>query len=61
MNTNCLEKLEYFKILENLSDFCCTYKGKELVSNLVPSSQQQKVKELLNETRRSLSFIRSCF
>ncbi len=31
-----LEKLEFNKILENLSSHCVTYLGKELVDNLLP-------------------------
>ena len=37
MNNNCLDKLEYFKILEKLNSFAKTYAGKKLVNNLTPS------------------------
>lgn len=53
MNTTYLEKLEFYKIIELLSNFCCTYIGKELASQLVPSNQANKVEKLLQETRRS--------
>ncbi len=53
MNTNYLEKLEFHKITEMVSNFCCTYIGKELAFQLLPSNQINEVKKLLQETRRS--------
>lgn len=53
MNTNYLEKLEFYKIIEILSNFCCTYCGKELAFSLVPSNNTNEVQMLLQETRRS--------
>ena len=53
MDTKFLEKLEFYKIIEMVSNFCCTYKGKELASQLVPSNQTSEVEKLLQETRRS--------
>lgn len=53
MDTKYLEKLEFNKIIEMISNFCCTYKGKELASQLVPSNKINEVKKLLQETRRS--------
>lgn len=52
-NYLCLEKLEFHKITEMVSHFCCTYKAKELASGLVPSHKTSVVKRLLQETRRS--------
>ena len=51
MNTNFLEKLEFYKIVEMVSNFCITQQGKELASNLVPSNEKAKVEQLLQETR----------
>lgn len=51
MYINYLEKLEFKKITEMLSYFCCTYKGKELATKLVPSNQIDEVQKLLQETR----------
>ncbi len=51
MNTN-LEKLEFYKIREIVSNFCITNHGKELASKLVPINQINKVEKLLQETRR---------
>lgn len=53
MDTKYLEKLEFNRIIEMLKGFCCTYKGKELANILVPSNQEETVKRLLQETRRS--------
>ena len=41
MNTNHLEKLEYNKILENLSSFCTTKSGKNLANKLLPSNERK--------------------
>lgn len=49
MNTN-LEKLEFNKILEILSNYCITYIGKNLAIQLLPSNSIQTVQTLLNET-----------
>lgn len=54
-----LEKLEFYKIIEMVSNFCITYKGKELASRLMPSHQVDEVEKLLQETRRSCKFILS--
>lgn len=51
MYNNYLEKLEFYKITEMLSYFCCTYKGKELANKLVPSNHINEVQMLLQETR----------
>ena len=45
-----LKKLEYDKILENLSKYCITYMGKEYVKELTPSNSISKVQNMLNET-----------
>ncbi len=51
MNTNFLEKLEFYKIVEMVSNFCITKQGKQLASTLVPSIEKAKVEQLLQETR----------
>lgn len=55
MNTNHLEKLEYYKILENLSNYCTTEYGKNLVSKLLPSNEKSKVTSLLQETLETIN------
>lgn len=62
MNNYNLEKLEFYKILENLSNFCSTIYGKELVSNLLPSKNKSKVSLLLQETLEAMNLsIRNSF
>ena len=46
MNSYYLNKLEYNKILEILSNFCTTFIGKRLCLELLPSNDKNKVKQL---------------
>ena len=55
MNTNHLEKLEYYKILEKLNNFCTTKYGKNLVKDLLPSNEKSKVASLLQETLEAIN------
>ena len=55
MNTSHLEKLEFYKILEKLSSFCTTEQGKNLVKELLPSNNKEKVSSLLNETLEAIN------
>ena len=55
MNKNCLEKLEYNKILEQLSLYCKTYIGRNFAIRLQPNSNINRVKNLLNETDEALN------
>jgi len=57
MNTNYLKKLEFDKILQNLSEYCHTYIGREKVLNLEPSSDKEFVKKSLSETSQAVSLI----
>lgn len=54
MNNNFL-RLEYDKILEILSPYCKTFKGKELVNELRPNFEYDKVKLELDETSEAVS------
>ena len=58
MNTNHLEKLEYDKILENLSNYCTTEYGKNLVKELLPSNEKLQVTSLLQETLEGINLSR---
>ena len=40
---NYLEKLEYNKILNKLSNYAITYLGKEQALNLTPSNKKEEV------------------
>lgn len=57
MNTKYLEKLEYFKIIDILKNFCITYMGQELAINLLPYYTEAEVKKELQETSESYSLI----
>ena len=56
MNHN-LEKLEFHKILEILSNHCITTVGKNLAYNLIPSNSFEIVKSLLDETSEAVNLI----
>ncbi len=57
METKFLNKLEFNKVLEILSNFAITYTGKELALNLIPSNNIETVKELQKETNEAYSLI----
>ena len=52
-----LNKIEYNKILDNLQKHCKTYIGKELALALKPSTSQETVKKLLDETTEGLNLL----
>ena len=52
-----LQRLEFDKILENLSKFAITDKSKEIIFNLKPSSDVNEVSFRLNETQLALNLI----
>ena len=56
MKTN-LEKLEFNKILENLSKYCKTYMGENLALKLLPNSSFLDVQNSLNETSEAVNMI----
>lgn len=56
MNNN-LKKLEFDKILEKLTTYCKTYKGKQYVSKLRPSQDKEEVQKMLNETSQGVILI----
>ena len=56
MNHN-LEKLEFNKILEILSNYCVTSIGKNLALTTIPSNSIKKVKNLLEETFEAVNLI----
>ncbi len=55
MNTKYINKLEFYKITDMLSNFCVTYKGKEFSLNLLPSNDKNIVKQLLEETSEAVN------
>lgn len=56
MNNN-LKKLEFDKILENISNYCKTYIGKKYVSELRPSQDKKEVQKMLDETTQGVILI----
>ena len=57
MNDTYLQKLEYNKIKEKLSNYCKTYIGKNYVSNLMPSNNKEEVQNWLNQTNEAVSVL----
>ena len=49
MNKNTLEKLEFNKIKEKLSQYCITYLGKKKVSELEPKNKKEEVQKRLQD------------
>lgn len=57
MNTRYISKLEFHKVLKNLSMHCSTYLGKELALNLSIYNQANIVKQKLAETEEAVNLI----
>ena len=57
MNSNCLDKLEFNKILRILSGFAKTYAGKKLVGELTPSFDAVQVANLQLQTSQAVDMI----
>ena len=57
MNNNCLDKLEYIKILEKLNKYAKTYIGKKLIMNLTPSFDAIEVATLQLQTSQAVDMI----
>lgn len=55
MNNYYLKKLEFYKILEILENFCSTISGKEISLNLLPSNDKEHVIKILSETEEAIS------
>ena len=57
MNSKALNTLEYYKIIEQLTDFAGSLLGKELCKNLLPSSDIEEIRTMQEETSLALSRI----
>lgn len=55
MNKYNLEKLEFYKIINDLSNYCITSIGKNLALNLLPSNNKEKIISLLQETKEAIN------
>ena len=54
---NSLKKLEFDKILENVSNYCKTYIGKNHVSELRPLQDKKGIQKMLDETSQGVVLI----
>ena len=57
---NYLEKIEYPKILNILSEYALTYIGKEKCATLTPSKNKNDVQNILKETEEALNILYRC-
>ena len=57
MNINCLDKLDFYRILDILSGFTKTYVGKKLILDLRPSFNVLEVSNMLMQTFQALDII----
>ena len=57
MNNHYISKLEFHKVLEQLSNFCSTYLGKEFATNLNIYHDATTVKQKLAETEEAVRLI----
>ncbi|MGN0353781.1 MAG: endonuclease MutS2 [Muricoprocola sp.] len=57
MNNKALKTLEYYKIIEQLTDFAGSLLGKELCKNLLPSSDIEEIRTMQEETSLALARI----
>ena len=57
---NYLEKLEYNKILEKLSNYAITYLGKTASLALLPSNNKNQVQNMLEETEEAVNLLYRC-
>ena len=57
---NYLEKLEYNKILEKLSNYAITYLGKDKCQTLLPLNNKDDVKNMLKETEEAVNLLYRC-
>lgn len=57
MQQKYLDKLEFGKILQELSSFCITYIGKDCVNSLIPSTNCDEVSYLLKQTSQANTLI----
>ena len=60
MKNKYLDKLEYSKILDLLSNYAHTYIGKNMCKDLIPSNNKEDVKKSLTETEEALNILYRC-
>ena len=57
VNNKTLINLEFYKIMDMLKNNCITFLGKQLVEELYPSSDINKILNLQKETSEACSFV----
>lgn len=57
MNTKTLEKLEFHKICEIVSDFAITYLGKNFANELSPMHHKKDIEKALHQTSEALTLL----
>lgn len=57
LDLKSLKVLEYEKIKEKLKLHCVTFLGKDIVDNLAPSTDMDKIQHMLNETEEAYKLI----
>ena len=57
MKERDFKSLEYNKIKDKVSEKCVTYLGKELVKELIPSTEIYRVKRWQKETTEAVSIL----
>ena len=57
MNTKTLEKLEFNKIREILSNFAITYIGKNMANNLLPLESKKNISKALSQTTEAVTLL----
>ncbi len=53
MSQKYLKKIEYDKILSILETYCKTFLGKNIVQNMLPLNDKEKIEKLLSETEQA--------
>lgn len=54
MNTKYLDKIEFFKIREILSNYCKTYIGQKKALDLLPYLTEKEIEKALNQTSEAV-------
>lgn len=57
MNTKTLEKLEFYKIQEYLSNYAITYIGKNLITDLQALASKKDIEKALNQTSEAVTLL----
>ncbi len=58
MNQKALKTLEYYKIIEQLTEYASCESGKELCRKLVPSTDYEEITTSLRETTDAVTRVR---